>query len=246
MQGSVCEHPSLHSGSILSGCASLMWIRTVTAQFWVPLWMVPTHAHEYVYWVKRRNKWWRCWTWNHVVNWDNSQKCFPDSDTNSSQKRWLLPVCALLCGTEPSYCQESKLWLCMGLRWINVFVLGLSTFNYIESISSPYNDFHWPCGNLFLMKPETYSTFGLAAFFALHLNRRIITVCTASLKKCCREINTDLQLLLHCRRQTWWRHKALLLSTAQWTLSSAWHVFTQFPGCAETLDAQAHNKHPPA
>ena len=45
-------------------------------------------------------------------------------------------------------------------------------------------------------------------FLFLHLNQRIITVCTTSLKKKpCREINTDLKLVLYGNRQIWWRHK---------------------------------------
>lgn len=62
--------------------------------------------------------------------------------------------------------------------------------------------------------------------------------------KCCRgKINTDPRLLLHSSRKPWWRHKPCLVSCEGGTLSSVWHAFTPFPGCAETLGARVHNKH---
>lgn len=86
---------------------------------------------------------------------------------------------------------------------------GLSTINYIKSISSPNNDFHRPHGKIVLGEIwETLYLWSLKVFFfLLFSSQEITTVCTTSLKMHFREINADLKLFLHGSRQTWWRHK---------------------------------------
>lgn len=89
-----------------------------------------------------------------------------------------------------------QLWLCMGLRWINVFVSGLSKFNDTESTSSRDNDFHWLRRNVVF--GEIWETMYLWAFcfFTFAFKPKNHNCLFDKFKKCCREINTDLKLLL--------------------------------------------------
>lgn len=64
------------------------------------------------------------------------------------------------------------------------------------------------CRNMFWVKFEKYCIIGLIVFFfqTLHLNQRNNCLYN-KFKNAGEEINTDLQLLLHSNRKTWWRHK---------------------------------------
>lgn len=96
----------------------------------------------------------------------------------------------------------------MGLRWINIFVFNLFTFSYIEFTLSPYNDFHrLVCKHVSGEIWEIFYLWTFSFFFYFALKPENQNCLYDKFKNSGREINTDLQLLLHSSRQTWWRHK---------------------------------------